>query len=290
DNLPDFLTEEGTNLVLGDPQLYIAINNPVSNYDLVASTDMAFYQQRNGVVDLQNPMTLPGGLTINADETNEYVHHFALSPEGQSLQIPTVSYLAAYETSATVKQPYPELSNVLAGNGLPEALDVRFDGTKVKGTAADFELGKNIKGLHGSYIFRAPLTLKDGSQIIKSGTEDDWSSEDLDRLNVEEMQLNTTVTSTLPMAVKLTAQVRNTAGQHVGKCNAVEIPAMATDYPVVLTIDAVDGKYINNIDGIYYEATMVVPGSQEATLSPEQTLVLKNVRAKVTGYYLYEDK
>ncbi|MDE5903157.1 MAG: hypothetical protein K2H21_08075, partial [Muribaculaceae bacterium] len=212
---------------------------------------------------------------------------YVLSPDGAN----TVP-VAGYEDAE--KLAYPGLGNVLAGNGLPDKLKVEFASPNVYGTdVVDFPLTSDIRGVSGEYSFRAPLALEEGTVIYYSGTKDDWASEDLDRLHVTEMTVSAVATSDIPVGVVLSGEVITTDGQHVGICEAATLPAMAQDYPVTLTIRAAEGTEISNIDGIYYHATCAVtpddPAAGEA-ISPDQTVVLKTVRAKVTGRYLYEDK
>lgn len=286
ENLPDFLTQAGTNLILSNPQLYLELTNPVSEYSMKAHTGMAFTQVRNGRPSNEN-IVLPGGLTISDNLPAGAVYKFALSPEGTSL-----TPIAGYENAE--KLPYPGLRDVLSGNGLPQSLNVTFDAPHVYGdNVADFPLDGNIDGISGNYIFRAPLALEPGTEIYKSGTEDDWSSEDLDRLYVTEVVLNASVTSEVPLGVKLGAQIINTAGQKVGKVvEEAYVPASCTDEQIEIKIVAESGDEINNIDGISYNAICIVTNDDKEAgkaLAPNQSITLKNVRATVTGRYLYED-
>lgn len=294
DDMPSFLTEEGTDLKLANPQLYLSVTNPVSNYGLEPFTNMAFIQVRNGIPMDDEPMILPNGLTIKDNMPAGYEYKYALSPEGKDLVIPTTGPAAEFNTPETVKLPYPALSDVLSGSGLPEALNVKFSDTKIENdNVNDFKLGEKIKGVHGKYVFRAPLALAEGSKIMKSGTETDWSSEDLDRLSLSEIALTALVSSDLPVGVQISAKVIDTDGNYVGKSNTVVIPAMADNYEMVIRITPEDERqYITKINGIFYDAICVVNENDPAAgqpLSPDQNLILKNVRAKVTGKYVYTD-
>lgn len=284
-DLPDFLSQDGTNLILANPQLYLEVNNPLSQYQVEARTGVSLTPVRGSQESAA--IVLPGGLTIADNKPAGAIYKYVLSPDGAA----TVP-VAGYEDAE--KLPYPGLGNVLAGNGLPEKLNVDFSNPEAFGdNVTDFPLTGNIPGIEGAYTFRAPLALEPGTTIYYSGTKNDWGSEDLDRLHVSEMHVTATATSDLPVGVLLSAQVVTTSGQHVGVCEPLTLPAMAQDYPITLTIKAAEGTEIDNIDGIYYHVTCAVndndPAAGEA-ISPEQTVVLKTVRARVTGRYLYEDK
>lgn len=284
-DLPSFLSGEGTNLVLANPQLYLALNNPVSQYNLKSHTGLSIIPVR-GNSDAQ-AIELPGGLTINDNKAPGAIYRYVLSPDGAD-----TTPVAGFEDAE--KLAYPGLGNVLAGNGLPDKLKVEFATPNVYGdNVIDFPLTSDIRGVSGEYSFRAPLALEEGTIIYYSGTKDDWSSEELDRLHITEMQVTAIATSDIPVGVLLTGEVIDTAGKHIGICEGATLPAMAQDHPVTLTIRAAEGTEISNIDGIYYHATCTVspddPAAGEA-ISPDQNVVLKSVRAKVTGRYLYEDK
>lgn len=68
-DLPSFLSGEGTNLVLANPQLYLALNNPVSQYNLKTHTGLSIIPVR-GNSDAR-AIELPGGLTINDNKAQE---------------------------------------------------------------------------------------------------------------------------------------------------------------------------------------------------------------------------
>ena len=284
-DLPDFLTGEGTNLVLGNPQLYLTVNNPVSQYFLEAHTGLSITPERNNVAG--EAITLPDGLTIGDNKPAGADYKYVLSPDGDA----TVP-VAGYEDAK--KQAYPGLGNVLAGNGMPSKLTVDFANPTVYGDdVVDFPLDGSIAPLKGEYIFRAPLALEEGTQIYYSGTKDDWSSEDLDRLNVTYMTVNAVASSDLPASVELSARLIDKDGKLMGVCDPITLPAMAENQQISFTIKAEGDTPMNNIDGIDYHVVCAVkqgdPGAGEA-ISPEQNVVLKEVRAKVNGFYLYEDK
>lgn len=70
------------------------------------------------------------------------------------------------------------------------------------------------------------------------------------------------------------------------------MPASCTDEQIEIKIVAESGDEINNIDGISYNAICIVTNDDKEAgkaLAPNQSITLKNVRATVTGRYLYED-
>ena len=48
DDLPDFLAQKETNLIIGNPQIYISINNPLGTNGAEASTGLTLESYRDG--------------------------------------------------------------------------------------------------------------------------------------------------------------------------------------------------------------------------------------------------
>lgn len=285
-DIPDFLAQDDTRIRIANPQLYLSITNSCAQYGLGGVTGLEVTPYRND----RPGSTLRMNEDIRVGHDKGYgPYQFAISPEGKNLT-PISSY------SNASKLLFSTLGDVLYGDGLPGKIKVAFPNPHVDGTATRFPLGQRLPSIKGSYIFRAPLALADGSQIIYSGTEDDWSSDDLKDLYVKRLEVTADITSTIPLEVRLSAQILNEAGTHMGKCEATPLPALAQNYPISITITPDEGyEYIQDIDGIFYKAWAI--SNSDATnpsdvppLSPDQTLKLDNIRVKVSGKYLHLDK
>ncbi|MDE6272842.1 MAG: hypothetical protein K2M31_07530 [Muribaculaceae bacterium] len=285
-DIPDFLAQDDTRIRIANPQIYLSISNSCAQYGLGGVTGLEVTPYR----DNRPGSTLRMNEDIRVGHDKGYgPYQFAISPEGSNLT-PIASY-----TNAT-KLLFSSLGDVLYGDGIPQKISVAFPDPHVDGNATRFPLGKRLPSIKGSYVFRAPLALADGSQIIYSGTEDDWSSDDLKDLYVKRLEVTADITSTIPLEVRLSAQILNEAGNHMGKCESTPLPALAENYPVTITITPDEGfDYIQDIDGIFYKAWAISnsdasnPGDVPP-LSPEQTLTLDNIRVKVSGKYLHLDK
>ena len=281
-DLPDFLTGDGTNIILSNPQLSLSLTNPASPYKVQAHTGLSFTPVRGNVKS--DAIELPGGLTVGDNLPAGSRYNYALSPAGSSL-VPVAQYADAEKIA------YPGLGNVLAGNGLPDKLEVEFANPNAFGQqVTDFPLGTDIAGVKGDYLFRAPLALEEGSTIYYSGTKDDWDADDLKDLYVTELVITATASSDVPLALTVGAKILNSKNQEEGICTPAVLPALAKDQEITFTIKAAEGTEINDIAALHYTATCVTndEGAGEA-LSPDQEVTLNNVRAKVTGRYLYVD-
>lgn len=289
DDLPKFLAQKETKINIANPQLYLDFYNTCAPYNLGGSTTLKVTPYRDGIPGEPIPMDQP--IVVGYSNKNiDIPYQFAISPEGRDLT-PIESYKNAEKLSFT------DFGKILYGDGIPSEIEVEFDNPVINGTANKFPIGndKNIPAVHGNYNFRAPLALSDGSIIGYSGTEDDWDSEELEDLYVNRLQISANISSDIPMDVKLTAHVLGEKGKKIGQCDATLLPAMAKDVPFTLTITPDEGyEYISGIKGIYYEATAESTTQYDKpedvpALSPEMTLILTDLRAKVNGYYLYKE-
>lgn len=284
-DIPDFLSQSDTRIRIANPQIYLSINNSCAEYGLGGLTGLSVTPYRKG----------QAGTTISMEDDIIVGHNkgvgpyqFAISPEGKQLK-PIESYASAE------KLTFSKLGDILYGDGIPQKIRVEFPSPQILGDANQFPLGTDIPAVKGSYVFRAPLALADGSQIVYSGTEDDWHSDTLDDLYVNSLEVTANVTSTVPLEVRLSASILNEDGTHMGVCEATPLPALADNHPIKITITPDKGlEYITGIDGIFYEAWAISTTTAQnpadvPPLSPEQTIQLKDIRVKVNGKYVKID-
>lgn len=303
-DIPDFLDQPDTRIRIANPQLYLSFYNTCAQYNLGGHAGLAITPVRKGVSG--TTYTMDDTIIIGADpNTNPY--KYAISPEGTSLT-PVAEYANAE------KLLFTDFGDVLYGDGIPSALKVDFNHPAVDGTAKNFPLrlpnasaGEgDIPPVHGSYEFRAPLALSDGSVIGYSGTSDDWDSEELEDLHIQYLEVSADATSTIPLNVELSAQLLKTINGEsvaIGYCHPVVLPAMTPDSPIKILITykqdpsaddlkdaSQESQWLSGIDGIKYWVTATSTDGQVAPLSPDQTITLKNLKAKVNGYYLHKDE
>ncbi|MDE6811232.1 MAG: hypothetical protein K2J15_02660, partial [Muribaculaceae bacterium] len=288
-DIPDFLDQPDTRIKLGNPQIYLGINNSCAQYDLEGITKLQITPMRK-INDIDVPgetLSMNSNIIVGYDK-GDGPYKFAISPAGNKL-----TPIAGYENAT--KLPFSELGDVLNGDGLPAKLRIAFDSPRVQGLANQLPLGSDLNKIYGDYRFRAPLALADGSQIVYSGTEDDWSSDELENLYVDYLEVSAVVNSSIPLKVKLSAQILNENGDHLGQCEATELPALAENYPITIKITPDAGnQYISDIDGIYYEVWAISEAdpnnpTETPALSPDMTLNLDKIRAKVSGKYIHKD-
>lgn len=272
-NLPDFLSQEGTDIRIVNPQLYLNITNPLYKYSVYAETGLKITS--TGQQGEKRNYTLDNGTFRLQGNPNTPEINYCLSPS-----VPDKWY-GSY-TDATY-EPFTSLSDILSGNGLPRTLSVEMVNPQVPvQRVKGLKLGENLGKVKGTYTFFAPLNLKVGSSIVYSKREDGWSSEDLDAVTIKTLEVNVDVSTNVPLGVHFTGYPIDKKGNRINNVNieGAEIVAMAKDQHVKIYITG----EVKCLDGIEFVAT-AVSQDPDVILNPDMTINLKNVKAKVSGVY-----
>lgn len=278
-DLPDFLAQEKTNLILHNPQIYLELTNPLGNDRLYCQTGLQLTAFRDN--QSPKPFTL-NSFRIGYDK-GDGPYRFCLSP------------FAPTEVPAEFSQglqhvEFASLGNVLSGEGLPKTIGIDLLSPKVPlQNVKDFALGRDLPRLEGSYRLLAPLALvgdaDSGSVIYYTDRKDGWNDDDLDGIVISTLKLTTEVTSTLPIGAVLTAHPLDKEGCIINGVSVTggNIPANAKDVPIELTITG----EIEHLDGVEFTAE-VRPDGSNTVLAPSQTITLSKIRVTVSGKYTKE--
>lgn len=272
-DLPDFLSQSGTDIRIVNPQLYLNIYNPLYGYSLHVDTGMEIRSYgRDGAERSYTPDN--GTFRVAGNASDPHVK-LCLSPTQ-----PAKPY-DGFEGAAPV--PFSDLSDVLSGNGIPERLSVRLiDPVVPRQKVKDLRLGVNLGKVHGEYTFFAPLNLEAGSTVVYSEREDGWNDEDLDAVTVETLEVKVNVTTDIPLALKLTGFPIDVDGHRINNVEVLggDVQANADGQEVTLYITG----EIKHLDGIEFMAVATAVGSQQ-DLKPDMKIILTGLRAKVSGRY-----
>lgn len=275
-DIPDFLSGDGTNLVLANPQIYLKVNNPLADDKLNLQTGLQLTAIRdneaNKVFNLDN-----GSFEIGFNKGIEGPYNFCLSP--------AMPANAPEEYANFEHVGFSTLGNVIAGNGIPKSIDIKLIDPQVPAqNVTEFKLNDELMPMEGSWEFLAPLAMKEGSdaKIIYTDKVDGWGSDDLDKLTIEVLEINLKVTNDTPLAANLSGYPIDKKGNQISGVNieGAVIPGGAKEAPVTIKIT---GK-VTHLDGIQFTA-VVTPDNGEA-LAPNQSITLSEIRAKVSGNYL----
>ena len=272
--LPEFLSNSNTDISLINPQIYLSVNNPVGNYGLVCQTGITLSALRDNMPSKDFSIN-DAYFTIGADAGNGK-YNFCLSPEKPSNPI------AEFANNFTWVE-FTDLSYLLAGEGLPKAIGITLNNPCIPTqSVTEFKLGTTLDGVQGNYELFAPLALIDGSSIVYSATETGLNEDELNNLVINKLEINANVTTNIPLQANITASLLDKNGNTLNATiSCSEIPAQAQDAPITISLQ--DGVTVKDLDGITFTATVVADG--ETALSPDMTITLRNVRAKVSGHY-----
>ena len=279
EDLPDLLTQEGTDIRLANPQIYISMNNPLYNdYQLYA---------KGGVELIPTPKS---NLTFESSLTfNKAINKFCLSPTQPD---------EVYVAGSTFVQ-FNNLGNILSGDQLPSKIDIKIINPEVpQQTVRNFRLGQNLGTVEGNYIFYTPLALTHEAQIHYTDTLNGWSDEELDRMTVERLDINAKVESNIPFGFKVIAYPIDKSGNKITKngqpieaiLQTVEANGETSDMLPALAntniLIEIDGPLID-IDGILLKA--ILSGAENNnSLKPNQNIQFTDIQLKVTGEYINE--
>jgi hypothetical protein len=285
-DIPDFLNGDGTNIFLANPQIYINVNNPVADDKLACQAGLTLVAKRPGQPDVPDyTYSALAPINIGYDKGVSGPYNFVLAPQPSADDINIIDDTYAQNLTGI---SFPGLSDILAvptesaQASLPEQIEVTLtDPQIVESDVTDFRLGRTIEGVEGAYQFVAPLALGDGTQIIYTGTEDGWNDEDVDAIEISSITVTADVTNNTPLDAEMKAYPLDVNGNRISgvTISGATVKAGAVDTPITIVLTGT----VTHLDGLTYTATLH-PGSDQ-TLTPQQNISLKNIKAKVSGSY-----
>lgn len=313
-DLPDVLTQSGTDIALENPQIYLSLTNPLASERVHGRAGLTLTPVRGGAagtptsLDEGEAIRLQPGLSDNV---------FCLSP------VRPEAYYRGYESAAHV--PFGGLSTVMSGEGLPTSICIDItDPAMPEQHVSGFAVGQMRGGsyvaverqaVEGRYEFVAPLTLTPSSRVVYSDSDFGWGDEDVYALTIDRISLTATITSTFPADLQLEATplvvddaareadvvevngdghklvyARDAAGNVIrgraymaGEDGTAGSDILTTSQggpqPIVIVIDGP----VTKLDGIVYTARVLRANGQ--TLRPDNDIRLDQIRATVTGCY-----
>lgn len=278
-NIPDALNGDGTEITLGNPQIYLSINNPMHDYNVGFQTGFSITSVRTTEGETNtNTFSIDNG-TFATPSPQKEDNKFVLAPA-----VPATYYEGYDETSTFV--PFSSLGQVLTGvGGIPQTIEV--DAVKPQIYEQDienFRLGEKLDKVEGDYVFYAPLQLADNSLIAYTDTIDDWNDEDVDAITIEQLTLSFDASSEIPFDLKIKVYPIDKDGKRIPDAvsSTAHLTSMAKNEPVNISITGL----IQHLDGLIIEAKVDVDNKgEEIVLDPNLKIDIKNSKATVTGYY-----
>lgn len=314
-NLPDFLTDDGVNLDLANPQIYLKLaikSNNSNQFNQKISTSVQLDAYQNGIsapTGTANTGTLifdmsdPTKYTAGADGNVMLTRIFS-NPEG------VVNMPEEFESLASKmqQQRVADLSSLLTK--VPNRVEVKGGNNskniEVYVECNDVSLPQNTT-INFEYKVYTPLTFGEKFKIVYTDSEDGWADdmEDLEDLNFESIEIEATATSNSPVPMDMDITVKPIAvdGSEITQLivDKVKIPAATgkLNHKFKLTMKP-DSKHImrdffrgtngvKKLDGIKYVATMD-NATKDETLKTTQYIKLENVKITLVGGITYFDE
>lgn len=275
-DIPAVLNQEGTNIMLDNPQIYFGLNNPIAAYKLTAQAGMEITALRNN--SPAKTFGLDNGYFVIECDKGDVDYNYCMSP------YKPIEYYTGYENAEHV--PFTSLGDVLSGNGLPQTLEVSFTNPMIpEQKVTNFLLGQDMGEVHGQYTLYAPLSFKGGSDVIYTERVDGWNDEDVDKIIIKTLEVSCIVDSELPLEVDFFCYPIDVNGNQINdvEVDGAIINAQAKDQHFVITITG----EVTHLDGVVFTA-MAIADDSHKTLAPDMTIVLKDLKAKVSGNYTTE--
>lgn len=269
--MPEVLAQSSTNLAIVNPQIFLAIDNPLQAYNIYARTGLrvdAFRGEQQHQYMIDNPW-----FQIGPDDPDGN-YYFCLSPFAATDP----------EFPDAVHVPFSTLGQVLSGNGVPTKLSLSLVDPNIPAQAVtDFRLGQNMGALHGHYKFLAPLDFVAGSTVTYEKTIDGWHSDELDNMTIQQLEITLDIATDIPVNVNFTGYPIDTEGNRIEgvEITGANIVSSVTGQTITIVVNgAIDGHLL---DGIRF--TAVATAIDGSALSPDMSVRLSKIRPKVTGYY-----
>jgi hypothetical protein len=286
-NIPDFLAGDDSNLFLANPQIYMTVNNPVADSGLKCRTGLTLTAQRpskKNIPDFSYSADEP--VTIGCDHGVDGPYNYVLAPSPGTADINIID--KKYQTNLT-PITFPGLKYIVGipeeynTGSLPEYIAIDLaDPEIIENDVVDFELGRNISGIKGSYDFVAPIALSAGSSVVYTKSDNGWNDDTVDKITIDKLSATANVTNETDLDVVIRAYPIDKRGRRIEgvTITSSRVPANAVDAPITVTMEGT----ITHLDGIQVYATLV-PGEDDAeeAIAPDQKITLKNVRATVSG-------
>ena len=287
-DIPSVLNQLGTDIKLGNPQIYLQLNNPVYSYGIYATAGLDLASSTSGVVA---DHTLDSDIIID-EADNKY----CLSPTDPgtyySGTVEKDGEDVAVDFSGSEHCTFSTLGSVLSGEKMPDYVSIYVTDPNIpEQTVEKFKLGTDIDAVEGVYVFYAPLQLTSDSKIVYTDTVDGWNDEDVDAITVTKLVVDADLTTDIPIELDIKAYPISVGGGKIydSSGNAVVGTVNTTvTYGIDEAIEITISGTVTHLDGIIVEAEASGTDETDDPLSPTETITLKNVKATVSGSYVKE--
>ncbi|MDE6410784.1 MAG: hypothetical protein K2K81_11175, partial [Muribaculaceae bacterium] len=285
-DLPGFLDNPETNLIIANPKISVDILNPVTQYDLLGTGELVLSSTFNDG-EVTKTITRRSDTFSLKSHTPDGKCKFTLIPEATDAAAGNYQFAELGYVLTNHNPNESEEEKNLPGLGLPKTIGVAIENLVFEGYVEDFPLS-DIGSAEGNYNFTAPLGFGDGSKVVYESTESGWGSDDLDKVNITHVSLHASCSTNLPVSVylKVVPVDKNNKEIEVDENSGkFHVPANANNEPVELIIRAKNGGTITDFDGVRFIATVEQNSGNTEAIGPDLHIILNDIRVTVDGYY-----
>lgn len=284
-SIPDFLLDEEVVADLDNPQIWLNIH---STMPLGGTIKAHLYSD-----------TYPQGIILDGEKA---IRIRGGAPDGQTETV-TQAVICRYRPDNLTDNSVQvivddDLSKLV--NKLQEGMTIHFDVTEAKAeqVPATVLLGHEYH-LTPAYNFSAPLAFGPQAKIVYRKTFDNWHK-DLDKLALKagsKVRVTGTAVNQIPASLELLATAIDSEGNELRDLNVNLIQktvagtkGAATESPVEVEITDATGKGISQLNGLSIKLKATSNAElRGVTLNKQtQTLILKDVNARIVGNVIYD--
>lgn len=264
DNLPDVLSQSGTQIGLDNPQIYARLNNPLYENKVYPSADM------NLIPSPASSEVFKVSLTAGKKD-----NVYCLSPKKPQ------SYFTGNGSDYSNADHicFSNLGKLLYGERIPSSVVIDIDAS-VHQHVSQFSLG-SYEAVNGKYTFYAPLLLTDDSHVAYTDTIDGWNDEDVDAITVRKAVLTAKVVKDIPYGVTFEVWPIDKDGKKMTDVKGTAV--LSADVDKELPLDITLEGNITHLDGVIIKAR--VDATSEAALGPDMTLKVSDLKVRLSGTY-----
>lgn len=266
DDLPEFI-EDLTDIELDNPQIYLTITNPFFDNGIRPTSTLII----SAYSDFKHKLNLQYG------KENKIILA-PNKPKDDDLLYKDYTY-----------EEFEGLGKILSGeDGIPDMLMISVEKPLLKSDeVTDFELGKDLAPITGSWEFYSKLSLPESSSIQYKKVWEDWGSEDLDGLTIEKAIVEFNVKKkdfaldADEMTFKLHGKVKDEKGNLKDGYLVNKETIKLTGDEQTVKVEMVGGP-LSHIEG--GELVVKLKG-QGKELNVNDKIEISNLRLTVSGYY-----
>ena len=273
-NLPDFLNDDETSLVISNPVIEFSAVNPLNAP--VEITGQLEGQKTDG--------TLISGSVVGIGEGS--TDPIVLQPGNNIIAL---SRLGQGGQAGAQNIKVSNINNLIAK--IPDRVEVTMQPSVTTNQYYSIRLGHDYE-VSGTYSLDIPLSFEEGLNIVYTDTADDFNSDikdidfeeaavDLDAVNTIPLELEVKPENVVPLDVNKQSLSNDIKVEVVGNIQASADGKTPTRQTLRLEMTELTKGAMSRLDGVRFRVTAVPGQAIGITLRSDQWMKLENISVKV---------